>query len=153
MHADQIFIYVNDRRTSLADFLAMDKSKVVSVDASGCTALTSVDLPAAKTVYARGCTALTSVDLPAAEYVDASGCTALTSVIDVGKNARGYDMFAIKLLGEWRVIAGCRNFNLADAHKHWGEGPRKHGAILVQVEEIAAEIEKREAAEKAVEAA
>jgi hypothetical protein len=204
MHADQIFIIVNDRRTSLADFLAMDKATVVSVYASGCTALTSVDLPAAKTVYARGCTALTSVDLPAAEYVYASGCTALTSVdlpaaktvyasgctaltsvdlpaaktvyargctaltsvdlpaaeyvyasgctaltsvIDAGQNARGYDTSAIKLRGEWRIVAGCRNFNIDEARKHWGRGStRAHPTIAAQVEEIAAEIERREVA-------
>ena len=130
MNPDQIFIIVNDKRTSLAAFLAMDKAAVISV-------------------YASGCTALTSVDLPAAEYVDASGCTALTSgqVIDVGMNARGYDMSAIKLRGVWRIIAGCRNFNVEDARKHWGaSSDRAHPEILAQVETIAAEIARREAA-------
>ena len=50
-----------------------------TVDASGCTALTALDLPNAKTVDARGCTALTALDLPNAETVYASGCTALTA--------------------------------------------------------------------------
>jgi len=52
----------------------------MTVDARGCTALTSLDAKAAKTVDARGCTALTSLDAKAAEYVYASGCTALTSL-------------------------------------------------------------------------
>ena len=51
-----------------------------TVDARGCTALTSLDAKAAEYVYASGCTALTSLDAKAAEYVDASGCTALTKI-------------------------------------------------------------------------
>ncbi|MEI9975066.1 MAG: hypothetical protein WDO73_25250 [Ignavibacteriota bacterium] len=70
------------------EFAAKEKSAKVAaaiaaaktVYASGCTALTELDLPAAKTVYASGCTALTELDLPAAETVDARGCTALTEL-------------------------------------------------------------------------
>ena len=34
------------------------------VDASGCTTLTKLDAPVAKTVYASGCTTLTNLDAP-----------------------------------------------------------------------------------------
>jgi hypothetical protein len=56
---------------------SLDAKAARTVDASGCTALTSLDAKAAEYVYASGCTALTSLDAKAAEYVDASGCTAL----------------------------------------------------------------------------
>jgi hypothetical protein len=56
------------------------KKGFLTVDASGCTALTQLDTPVAKTVDASGCTALTQLDTPVAEYVDASGCTALTQL-------------------------------------------------------------------------
>lgn len=35
------YIYVNDKRVSVAAFLAMDKMTVTTVNASGCTGLTS----------------------------------------------------------------------------------------------------------------
>ena len=56
------------------------KAGFKTVDASGCTALTSIDAPEAKTMYANGCTALTSIDAPEAKTMYASGCTALTSI-------------------------------------------------------------------------
>ena len=55
MHPDKIFITVDDRLVSLTYFAAMDKSKIKTVDARGCTALTELKADAAKTVYARGC--------------------------------------------------------------------------------------------------
>ena len=58
---------------------SLDAPKASYVYASGCTALTSLDAPKARKVYASNCTALTSLDAPKAIYVDASGCTALTS--------------------------------------------------------------------------
>ena len=48
-----------------------------TVDARGCTALTTLKADAAQTVYAIGCTALTTLKADAATYVDANGCTAL----------------------------------------------------------------------------
>ena len=62
----------------------------------------------------------------AAKYVDASGCTALTEPphFEAGRDSRGYDFSAVKLHGQWRIIAGCRNFCLSDARKHWGSGGR-----------------------------
>jgi len=77
---DKVFIRVNGKRTSVAAFLAMDKLTVKTVDARGCAALTSLDVPAAAYVFANGCTALTSLSAPAATRVDASGCAALTSL-------------------------------------------------------------------------
>ena len=45
----KIFVYVNDRRVSLAAFYAMASADIRIVDASGCTGLTSLpDLPAAE---------------------------------------------------------------------------------------------------------
>ena len=55
-------------------------------------------------------------------------------------------MYAIKLIGQWRIMAGCRNFNIEEARKHWGPGSlRAHVAIAAQVEAIATEIARREA--------
>jgi hypothetical protein len=141
------------------------------VDASGCTGLTELSAPKATTVYASGCTGLTELSAPEAGYVDARGCTGLTElsapkattvyasgctgltgydIIDVGKNARGYDMSAISIAGRWRIIAGCRNFTLEEARRHWGDGSgRAHKAILAKVEKIAAEIERRASAKEA----
>ena len=76
----KIFIYVNDKKTSLAAYLAMDPKTVKTVDAIGCTALTELRADAAKTVYAIGCTALTELRADAAEAVYANGCTALTEL-------------------------------------------------------------------------
>ncbi len=121
MSPDKIFIYVDDVRMSLAKFMAMDQSKV-------------------QTVYASGCTALTELKADAAEYVDARGCTALTELdqIDVGKDSRDYEFTGIKLRGQWRVIAGCRNKSIPDARKHWGPGgPSDRADCLALVEKIA----------------
>jgi hypothetical protein len=49
----------------------------LTVYAIGCTALTELEAPEAKTVYASGCTALTELEAPKADYVYAIGCTAL----------------------------------------------------------------------------
>ncbi len=196
MNSDKIFITVNGRRISLAAFAKMPQAKILTVDASGCTALTELKADAAeyvdasgctaltelkadaaKTVYASGCTALTELKADAAEYVYArgckaltelkadaaeyvyargctaltelkadaaktvyaSGCTALTELpfVDAGTNERGYEMFAVVLRGEWRIIAGCRNFNLQQARAHWGTSKRRHPEILARLETMA----------------
>ena len=68
----------------------VDLPAATSMDSNafyGCTALTTVNLPAATSIgdYAfNGCTALTTVDLPAATSIGDgafNGCTALTTVI------------------------------------------------------------------------
>ncbi|HEY2497326.1 MAG TPA: hypothetical protein VGK24_09675, partial [Candidatus Angelobacter sp.] len=48
------------------------------VYASGCTGLSKLDAPNAKSVYARGCTGLSKLDAPNADYVYASDCTGLS---------------------------------------------------------------------------
>jgi hypothetical protein len=92
MSPDKIFISVNGELISLTALIAMDRAKVISVDASGCAGLTTLpDLPNANTVDATGCTGLTALsDLPNAEYVIASECTALTALPDL-PNAKTVD--------------------------------------------------------------
>jgi len=133
MSPDQIFIYVDYKHVSLAAFMAMDRSKIRHVDASGCTALTELKADAAK-------------------YVDASGCTALTELktrpdakiknepyIFGGIDSRGYLFEAVLVRDQWRVIAGCRNYSIADARKHWGPGGESDRPdCLAFVEKIAA---------------
>jgi hypothetical protein len=152
MHPDKIFLIVNGRRMSLTAMLAMEKSQITTLDASGCTALTAIDAPEATTLDARGCTALTAIDAPKADYLDARGCTALTAIdapeattlyasgctaltaidapkakiersggyIYAGNDSRGYIFEGIAIADQWRVIAGCRDFSIADALAHWG---------------------------------
>ena len=64
-------IYVRDSPNAQWQTVAFDDAKKIAtslyVYARGCTALTSLDAKAAKTVDARGCTALTSLDAKAAE--------------------------------------------------------------------------------------
>jgi hypothetical protein len=161
MNADQTYIYVNDRRTPLAAFMAMKKGSIKTVDASGCTALTELKADQAEYVYARGCTALTELKADQAEYVDASGCTALTELkadqaeikppstlyIFGGVDSRGYLFEAVTIRNQWRIIAGCRNYSISDALEHWGQhGDSYRPDCLALVEKIAAEIERREVA-------
>jgi hypothetical protein len=113
------------------------------VNASGCTGLTSLDLPAATWVDASGCTGLTSLDLPAATTVDASGCTGAPDVICAGADSRGYDFVGIKVRGAWGIFAGCRhNFDFDKARRHWRNKPE----CLALVEKIIAEADRRDAA-------
>ena len=51
-----------------------------TIDASGCTAMTTIEAPKAQTIDASGCTAMTSIEAPEATYIGASGCTAMTSI-------------------------------------------------------------------------
>ncbi len=74
------FDALHDEKRARKALLERAEEGFKTVDARGCTALTSLDAKAAKTVDARGCTALSSLDAKAAEIVDASGCTALTSL-------------------------------------------------------------------------
>jgi hypothetical protein len=107
------------------------------LDAYGCTALTSIDAPVVKTLDAHGCTALTSIDAPVVKTLYASGCTALTggSVWYAGDDSRGYSFAGV---GK-RVLAGCRNFTLPKARKHWGPGGLSDRPdCLALVEKIAA---------------
>lgn len=103
--ADRVYIFVNGRRMSVAAVCVMDAKSITKV-------------------YARDCTSLTSLDLPAATYVYAGGCTSLDGAIFAGKDERNYDFVGLRLRGEWRVLAGCRNFSPEDARFHWGSNSR-----------------------------
>ena len=137
------------------------------VDARGCTALTELKADAAKTVDASGCTALTELKADAAEYVYARGCTALTEIkadaADIDRNplyvfagidARGYVFEGIVIRNQWRVVAGCRNFTIADARLHWGPGGQSDRPdCLALVSVIETEAAKQNAAMSAADAA
>ena len=73
-------VEVNGKLISLDAFAKLDKSTVLTFDASDCTSLASLDLPAATSVHAIGCTSLVSLNLPAATYVYARDCTSLVSL-------------------------------------------------------------------------
>jgi hypothetical protein len=165
MNLNRVFILINDKRVSVAAFQAMDKSLIEKVDASGCTALTALDAPKARTVYANGCTALTALDAPKAGtvyangctaltaldapeagYVYASGCTALADVFIAGVDSRGYTFFGMSQRGERRVFAGCRNFTVETALRHWGPGGESdHPDCVALVQLIIADNERRAA--------
>ena len=116
MTPDSIFIIVNNRTTSLSAFLDMKRTDIKNLDASGCTALTAIDAPAAEYLDARGCTALTAIDAPAAEIKRGN------DYVCAGVDSRGYIFEGILIRDQWRVIAGCRNYSIDDAREHWGPG-------------------------------
>ena len=90
-----------EKRTRIA-LARRYKKGFTSVDASGCTSLTTLDAKNANgSVNARGCTSLTTLDAKnATGSVDASGCASLTT-LDAGKagsvNARGCN-HALKII-------------------------------------------------------
>ena len=126
MSPDKIFLTVNGRRMSLADLIKKPE--------------------AATDVWVENCPGLTALpDLEAATVVRVVNCPGLTG----GKDSRGYQFCGVKIRGQWRVIAGCRNFSIADARKHWGPGGRSDRPdCLVLVEQIAAFVEKVTSASK-----
>ncbi len=114
-------IYINDREMSIAEFQAADGLSVGgSLDLSG-TKITALpdnltvggwlDLSGTKT------TALPD-NLTVGSSLDLSG----TRIKPVGKDARGYEFFAVHLSNGPRVIAGCRNFSPDEAREHWEKG-------------------------------
>ena len=121
----KIFIYVNDEKTSLAAYLAMDPKTVKTVDAIGCTALTELRADAAETVNASGCTALRS-----------------HKIIHGGTDKRGYGFSAINCRGAWRIVAGCRNFTPEQAIAHWSS-PGKSAECLALAKELIAKIDEQ----------
>ena len=77
-----------EKRTRAA-LMRRYKKGFLSVYASGCTSLTTLDAKnATGSVYASGCTSLTTLDAGKARSVYASGCTSLTTLD--AKNATGY---------------------------------------------------------------
>jgi hypothetical protein len=147
MTADRIYVYADDRRISLARLIEMDRSEVRTLYADGCTGLTALpDLPALEYLSAGGCTGLTALpDLPALRTLSAGGCTGL-GFIHAGSDSRGYHFTGVKLRGSWRIFAGCRNFDFAQARAHWGAGgPSDRADCRALVEEIVAEAARRDA--------
>ena len=115
MHPDKVFILVNDVRVSLSELATMNSAGI-------------------KTIDARGCTALDKLDAPNAEIKRGPYCFA-------GVDARGYVFEGMPIRGQWRVLAGCRNFSIYDARKHWGHGgPSDRPDCLALVEKIAAAV-------------
>src|SRR5258707_1116829 len=117
MHPDKIFLEVNYRRVSLSEFMEMDRSAVTVVRVDNCPGLAALpDLPAATVVWVDNCPGLAALpDLPAATDVwvyNCPGLAALPDLIIAGKDSRDYQFFGIKLRGQWRICAGCRNFSL-----------------------------------------
>ncbi|HCK83146.1 MAG TPA: hypothetical protein DHW63_01065 [Hyphomonadaceae bacterium] len=87
--------------------------------------------------------AFLAMDAATVETVDASGCTALQGweIIDAGADSRCYGFTGVKIRGEWRVIAGCRNLTPAAALRHWGpEGASNRPDCLELVQKIVAEM-------------
>ena len=70
-------VEVNGELISLDAFTKLDKSTILTFDASDYTSLALLDLPAATYVNASGCTSLASLDIPAGTYGDVRGCTGL----------------------------------------------------------------------------
>ena len=113
-------ILVNGSRMTVAKFLEMDPNDIRTIDAYGCTSLTSLSAPAATRVYASGCTALTSLSAPAATHVDARGCTSLPGY--GGRDGRDYTFIGLMQPDGLHIYAGCRHFILTQARQHWGPG-------------------------------
>ena len=121
---------------------------------SACPGLTSLpDFPAATSVWVSACPGLTSLpDFPAATSVWVSACPGLMDgphVIVGGTDARRYQFLGLRVRGDWMVVAGCRNFTLDQAQKHWAVGgPSDRADCRALVEKIATEIRRRRKKEK-----
>lgn len=118
MHPDKIFLSVNGQRRSLTWLIE---------NAAAATDVWVINNP--------GLTALP--ELPNATYVWVENNPGLTA----GKDSRGYEFHGVNICGQWRVVAGCRNFSLDEARKHWGPGGYSDRAdCLALVEKIAAAV-------------
>ncbi|MDE2021202.1 MAG: hypothetical protein KGJ13_12775, partial [Patescibacteria group bacterium] len=62
-------------------------------------------------------TALTELKAPSGAKIIRS-----SDYIFVGIDSRGYVFEGVKVRGQWRVMAGCRNQSIPNARKHWGAG-------------------------------
>jgi hypothetical protein len=100
------------------------------------------ELPAATYVRVYNCPGISALpELPAATDVRVDNCPGISNVIRAGKDSRGYEFIGMKLRGQWRVTAGCRNFSLAEARAHWGRpGRSTNPECLALAEKIAAAI-------------
>ncbi|HEX5321469.1 MAG TPA: hypothetical protein VFW46_20085 [Stellaceae bacterium] len=74
-------------------------------------------------------------------------CPGLTT-LNAGPDSRGYQFVAGRVRHQWRILAGCRNFSIDDARRHWGPGgPSDRPDCLRMVERLADEIATLEAAQ------
>ena len=133
MSPDKIFITVNGRRISLAKLIENPKA-ATDVWVYNCPGLAALpDLPAATDVRVENCAGLTALpDLPAATVVRVHNCpglAALPEFIEGGMDSRNFHFFGIKLRGQWRVCAGCRNLSLVEACRHWSDRPDCLGLV------------------------
>ena len=65
--------------------------------------------------------------------------------VAAGKDSRGYWFQPIRVHGQWRITAGCRNFSVEDARRHWGpDGVSDRSDCLALVEKCVEIIEKSE---------
>ena len=150
---DKTKILVDGKYVSLSK-LAEIANDARIVDARDCTGLTALpDLTNAEYVDVSGCTGLTALpDLPNARTVDARGCTGgardpFFRYLCAGCDSRGYLFEAMRISRQWRVVAGCRNFNFEDARSHWGKGGKSDRQdCLALVEKLIAEATRIEAA-------
>ena len=74
------FIAATAEKRTRAALARRFKAGFKTIDASGCTAITSIEAPEAAYIDASGCTAITSIEAPNAHTIVASGCTAITSI-------------------------------------------------------------------------
>lgn len=97
-------------------------SEIVTVDGKRASLAELLgSAPAATDVRVDNCPGLTVLpDLPAATVVWVDNCPGLTA----GKDSRGYAFLAARIRNQWRILAGCRNFSIDEARKHWGPGGR-----------------------------
>ncbi len=114
-------IFVDGKRFSIAEFEAAHGLTVggtLDLSGTGITALPD-DLTVSGSLDLSG-TGITALPdgLTVGGTLDLSG----TGIKPIGKDARGYEFFAVRLSTGPRVIAGCRNFSPAEARAHWPEG-------------------------------
>jgi hypothetical protein len=84
--------------------------------------------------------------LPAATVVWVENCAGLGPQHFAGEDSRGYKFHGVKIRGQWRIIAGCRNLSLSEARKHWGPGgDSDRPDCLALVESIANAVDRIEA--------
>ena len=67
-------------------------------------------------------------------------------LINGGADRRGYYFTGILKAGEWRIRAGCRDFSIKQALRHWGSGGNSDKPdCFALVEKIVAETVRRAA--------
>jgi hypothetical protein len=84
--------------------------------------------------------ALASIGGPA--YLEGYNHPLPAWLIDGGADSRGYYFAGMLVNGEWRIRAGCRDFSIDQARRHWGSGGQSDRPdCLALVEKIVTAIE------------